>query len=86
VVMLAKLGEDRGKLFAQQKLKPPRFLSWACSGSDRLLVGDGIRFQRLDFRSQMSAFGQEDHEAFFSRLIVCRRWLLFESGRLIAEY
>jgi hypothetical protein len=33
-LVLAKLGGVRGKFFAQQKLKTPRFLSWACSGSD----------------------------------------------------
>jgi hypothetical protein len=52
--MLAKLGEVGGKFLAQQKLKFPRFLSWACSGWDRLLVGDCISFQMSDIRSQLS--------------------------------
>jgi hypothetical protein len=51
------------------------FFSWAnfdfCTFFRHLMFrielavgGDGISFQ-------MSAFGQEDHQAFFSRLIVC---------------
>ena len=50
--MFAKLGEVRGKFFATKVQISTLSFCWACSGSDRLLVGDeqGVRDWGLEIR------------------------------------